>query len=444
MVLNYVRAFIYLQRMLNSAYWSKEKIIKNQNFRLKNIIKYSYDNVPFYHDIMKKKGIYPNDINNLKDLNKMPIISKDHIRKNYHSFISRHYNADNLMQISTSGSTGKPLFLKISDKEDKIRKAKFLRSHISIGHNSRDKWVVITSPHHFGSNSFVQNLLNYYVPYSVSVFDTAENQISKIMQYNADILDGYSSSIYLLAKEIERKNIQSITPKFLIGGAELIDKKSRKYIEDIFEAPFYDQYACIEFERMAWECTEKRGYHIDSDTLVVQFVDENSVEVAPGESGEIICTSLFNYAMPLIRYSVGDLGIPSSEDCTCGRNLPLMKVMEGRTDSLIKLPSERLMSPRSFTVAMSSFRYYPIFDQFRLIQKKTSKFDVLIKLSTGHHKKEVISTELIKYLRKTLSLDENEIDIEVEFVEEIPLDKSGKLKIVISEVNNNKKDERYE
>jgi len=435
MVVNYFRAFLHLNDMLKSAYWSKEKILKEQNSKMKTMVRYAYDNVPFYHDIMKLNNLYPEDFKDLKDINKLPIIKKDDIRNNYKDFISKKFNPERLIQISTSGSTGKPLFLKIDHNEDEIRKAKFLRSHISLGHRPWDKWVIITSPHHFGSDSNIQRLLNFYVPNSVSVFDPVEVQVEKIRSLKADVLDGYSSSLYLLAKYLDDENISGISPKFLIGGAELIDEVSRKFVEDVFCVPFYDQYACIEFERIAWECPDRMGYHIDADSLIVQFVDDAGNEVSSGESGEIICTSLFNFAMPLIRYSVGDMGIPSGEECTCGRGLPLMNVMEGRTDSLLMLPNGRIISPRSFTVAMSSFEYYPFFSQFRIIQKKRSLFHIKIKLHNENIDKDMISRKLVNYLSNTLSLDLNNINFEVYFVDNIPLDKTGKLKIVISELD---------
>ena len=433
MVTNYFRAFYYLYSLLRSAYWDEDRLSKYQNNKIRNIIRYSYDNVPYYHRIMKNNSVHPDDIRSKDDLNKIPIIRKEDIRENYDDMISLEYKDKRLKQISTSGSTGKPLFLNITQAEDEFRKAKLLRAHIVLGQKPRDRWVIITSPHHFGSTTGIQRFVNFFVPRSASVFDDVSTQLSNIRQLRPDVLDGYSSSLYILAKEMEGKTISGIHPKFLIGGAELIDLTSRRFIEDVFKVPFYDQYACIEFERVAWECKHRVGYHMDCDSLVVEFVNNNEI-VSIGESGEIICTSLFNYAMPLIRYSIGDIGIQSDEKCTCGRTLPLMKVVEGRTDSLLTLPNGKLVSPRSFTVAMSSFEFYHMVDQFRIVQKKINLFHIYLKIKNESYDMGNISRRLVDYLRNTLLLDVDDIFIEVEFVDDIPLDKSGKLMMVLSEL----------
>ncbi|MHA1832375.1 MAG: phenylacetate--CoA ligase family protein, partial [Candidatus Baldrarchaeia archaeon] len=186
----------------------------------------------------------------------------------------------------------------------------------------------------------------------------------------------------------------------------------------------------IEFERMAWQCPEKKGYHIDADALILQFVDEEGEEVAPGERGEIVCTSLFNYAMPLIRYSVGDVGVASTEECTCGINFPMMKVLEGRKDSILFLPDGRPLSPIAFIYAMQLFKQFKYIEQWRVIQKGNDLFRIDVKKVNETVDEEIMRTELTRHIRKTLNLN-SEIKVKVNFVNDIHLDKSGKLNKVV-------------
>ena len=280
-------------------------------------------------------------------------------------------------------------------------------------------------------------MLGIYAPVPISALDNSTSQISVIEKVNPDVLDGYSSSLLLLAKELEERELKTINPRFLFGGAELTDNLSRGYIEKVFEAPFYDRYATIELERMAWQCPAKMEYHIDADTIILEFVDRDGQEVSPGERGEIVCTSLFNYAMPFIRYAIGDMGIPSDEECSCGRTFPLMKVVEGRKDSLIVLPDGRMLSPRTFTIAMRMFKLYKHIAQFRIIQKKQDLFEIHIQKKNGDIDEETMETELVVHMKKMLKLDAFEITFKTRFVENIPLDKSGKLMAVVSELKMN-------
>jgi phenylacetate-CoA ligase len=295
--------------------------------------------------------------------------------------------------------------------------------------------VTITAPHHFAESMRLQRLLNLFSPRPISVFRDVDEQIRRLEALQPDVLDGYSSSLLLLAKAIERKAMHTITPRFLIGGAELIDAVSRRYIEATLQAPFYDQYSTVEFERMAWQCPAQGGYHMDVDALALEFVDAAGEEVAVGESGEILCTSLFNYAMPFIRYAVGDIGVKSGETCPCGRGLPLMEVVEGRKDSLLQLPDGRTLTPRAFTIAFNMFKLYSAIDQFRVIQKKRDRFHVVVKLKAGQRgQAQQLRTDLVTHLRKTLGLPARSVAFDVEVVDAIPLDPTGKLMTVKSDL----------
>ena len=432
---NYFRVAYYLYGMMKRAYWDHEKLIEYQNEKLRKIVKYAYDHVPFHHKKLREAGIKPNDIKTAKDLNKLLIVRKDEMKKHLYETVSEDFKIDHLKMLRTSGSTGLPLHFYISGSEDEFRKAKHLRANISCGQKPRDNWVTITSPLHFGEATRLQRMLGIYVPTPVLVFNDVATQISTIEGLKPDILDGYSSSLLLLAKEVEKRGLGTIDPRFIIGGAELIDNSSRRFIEKVFDAPFYDQYACVEMERLAWQCPEKIGYHMDADSVIVQFVDENGEEVSIGERGEIVCTSLFNYAMPFIRYAVGDVGIASNEKCPCGRTPPLMKVVEGRKDSFLFLSDGQVLSPIAFDVAMNMFKFHSHIDRYRIIQRKIDVFEFYIKTHSDSVDEKIMEKELLKHLWRTLKINADQAKFEVKFVENIPLDKTGKLRKVVSELN---------
>ena len=420
--------------MMKRAYSNREKLIEHQNKNLRRIVKYAYDYVPFYHRKLKKNGIKPNDIRTVKDLSRLPVIRKDEMRRNLNSTMSKEFDMNKLHKLSTSGSTGRPLLVVISEQEDDYRKAKHLTANIFCGQKPRDRYVTITSPSHFGEVPKLLRVIGFYNRTFVSVFDDIDTQISIVEKINPNVLAGYSSSLFLLAKEVEKRGIETIKPKFILGGAELVDNFSRKYIGEVLDAPFYDQYAIVELDRIAWQCTAKLQYHIDADSIIMQFLDENEEEVSAGERGEIVCTSLFNRAMPFIRYAVGDVGVASDEECSCGITLPLMKVIEGRKDSLLLLPDGRLLSPRTFTVAMNMFKSSRDIDQFRVIQKKRNLFEIHIKKKNEAIDEEIMENELVTHLQKVLNVKRDEIALEIEFDREIPLDKTGKFSAVVSEL----------
>lgn len=436
-LVNYLRAAYHLNRVMRHIGWSRDTLLRHQVIELKRVIKNAYDTVPFWRHKFKESGLKLGDVRTLSDLNKLPIIRKDELKRNVSQMISTKFDKNKLRKIYTSGSTGQPLTLYISSIEDEFRKARHLRANIVCGQRMRDRWVVITSPYRFEKTLRLSRLLRIYSMNTLSVFEEPSKQLALVEKMKPDVLEGYSSSLYLLAKEAEKQGVETIKPRVMFSGAELIDDSYRRFIEKVFDAPLYDQYAANEFERMAWQCPEKTGYHIDADALIIQFVDKNGEEVSQGERGEIVCTSLFNYAMPLIRYAIGDMGTSSGEDCSCGVPFPLMKMIEGRSNSVLFLPDGRPVSPLAFICAVQLFRLFEHIEQWRVVQKTLDSFRIDIKKTDETVDERAMESELASHIRKVLDLG-SEIEIEVYFVDNFQLDKSGKLRKVVSKLGGSR------
>jgi len=448
-MVNFARLLYYLAGAMRRLYWNKDKLRRYQEKRLRAVIKYAYENVPFYHEKFRKFGLNPDDIKTLEDLSKIPITSKNELRRETpRRLTSVKVDVGDLKVVRTSGSTGNPFRVYLTGAEDDWRKAIYMRANISCGQRPRDRWVAITAPHHFGDITGMQQKIGIFARTNISVFSSLDSQIKIVNEAKPDVLDGYSGSLLLIAREIEKRGsllliareiekrgLKTVNPRIVFGTAELIDDASVKFIENVFNAPFYDQFGCVEVDRTAWQCPEKVGYHMDVDSVIIQFVDSEGNEVSPNERGEIVYTSLFNYAMPLIRYKVGDVGQYQSDECPCGRVLPLMNVLEGRKDSFIVLPNKQLLSPRMFTIAMTMFSRYHDIEGFRVIQRRPDYIEIFVKTRKGYEEQQAFERELKAHIQKMLDLGRLGVSIFVTFVDEIPLNKTGKLNAVISEVN---------
>lgn len=434
---NFVRISNFLGTSLRRLHYSREDLRLFQEKRLKAVINYAYTFVPFYNRKFKAAGIRPSDISRIEDLAKLPIVRKDELRKaDPHELISSEYTLQNLKSQRTSGSTGVPFKFYTSPVEDDWRRAIYLRANISCGQRPFDKWVFITSPLNFVDVTGIQRKLNIYAPRCISVFDRMEKQAKLVELNNPDILDGYSGALILLANFVRKNRINSVHPRLIFGSAELIDFSSRKYLEDTFGAPYLDQFGCAEVQRTAWQCLERVGYHMDADSVITQFVDGDGKEVSAGETGEIVHTSLFNFAMPFIKYSAGDMGRASKDECPCGRVLPLMEIVEGRKDSFVVLPSGRILSPRTFTVAMSMFDRYDRINQFRVVQEKLGFFKVYLQMKINVENEAFLTNALESHLLRILDLAAENVRFGVTIVDKIPLSDGGKLMSVISNLNH--------
>jgi len=181
-----------------------------------------------------------------------------------------------------------------------------------------------------------------------------------------------------------------------------------------------------EFGNIAWECREHSGYHINADNKFVDFV-RGEEPVSLGEHGEIVCTSLNNYAMPLIRYKLGDIGIPQEGGCSCGAVLPLMRLIEGRTDELLSTVDGRIVTPLIFFPY--PFSNYEGIYQFKVIQEKIDKILIQLVVEDGDKTYDDVLENARKEIKNVFG---DSMQVEFEFLDEIKPDPSGKLRKIIS------------
>jgi phenylacetate-CoA ligase len=430
-----MRIAYLLGRAMQRLRWTPAALQRYQEKRLRAVVQHAYDSVPFYHRTLRAAHLHPDDIRHLTDLPKLPLVAKDEVRRQAASdLVSRAYALHQLKTVQTSGSTGTPFIVYISGPEDAWRKAIYMRANISCGQRPRDVWVVMTSLHHFHDTTRIQRLVGVYAQTCISLYESTETKLRQIAAVHPDILDGYSGSLLLLAKAVERRGVETIRPRLMFGSAEAIDLEGRRYMERVFGAPYCDQFGAAEVDRSAWQCLARGGYHMDVDSVITEFVDAEGTPVAAGERGEIVFTSLFNQAMPFLRYAIGDVGAASTDVCSCGRTLPLMQVVEGRKDDFLRLPGDRIVSPMVMNYAMSTFPHYRAVDQYRIHQRKVDRFTVMLKLAGAARVPADLEAEVQAHFTRFLDVEEGEVQFEVQLVDEMPLPRTGKLLSVTSEL----------
>ncbi len=428
------KVLYYLNIANNRLYWDKQRLNAYRDKRLRKVIRYAYEFVPFYRQRFKDAGIDVNAIRGFEDLHKLPIVTKEQLKQQPpQQTVSKEYNIETLKKVRTSGSTGTPLQVYITPGEDAWRKAIYMRANINCGQKPRDRWVILTAPHHFGDTTPLQRKIGIYAQNCISLFETTDKKISQIEKAKPDILDGYSSSLVLLAKEVKHRGLKSINPRLMFGNAELISLESRRFIEEVFGAPYCDQFGCAEIDRSAWQCLERGGYHMDVDSVITEFLDSKGEPVNVGEDGEVTYTSLFNYAMPLIRYSIGDVGVPSDDVCPCGVVLPLMKIVEGRKDSFLTLPNNRIVSPFAINLEASTFRYFASVDQYHIRQRSIDSIEVYLKLNSSATNPELIASEFEALLKNFLSVAD-EVKVTTRFIDKLEFSSGGKLTSITSDI----------
>ena len=328
-------------------------------------------------------------------------------------------------EVKTSGSTGIPLSILFTHKDTEFYNLMWARASIECGQRLWDSSIYlkpILSPR----LRFWFNHLGIWKRQIITYGDTFEKQIETLRRIRPNVIKGHGPKLFELARLIKENGIDDIRPRMVITSAYTLDHNSREMIESAFGSEVFDFYGAFELGLIAWECSEHNGYHINCDSLVLELIKDDRA-VPPGEMGKIVCTGLHSFAMPFIRYEISDVGILSDEKCPCGRGLPLLKSLEGRTDDMFVTPGGYLYTTPELIPYIGLI---PGIDQFKVIQESLKC--VTIKITPGKN----FSEETIKQIKETfLKVIGGDFDIEVKVVDKIPPDPSGKIRSIISKVN---------
>ena len=419
---------------LNKSQWlPPDEIERIQLKKLGQLLKHSYDNVPYYHKIFKKLDLRPEDIRTHDDLLKLPVLTKDDIRNNYSDMIAPGTEAAHF-KTATGGSTGKPLQLIRDRRHFGFVKGINWRFRQWAGWDFHTRWVNLTG------ESFTEEKKNSLAPIKkaligkklpLSTFDMSEEAmegfVRRITEHDPKVMRGFVSSLVVLARFVERNNIETIRPDSVITISETLFDHQRKIIEDAFDCKVFNDYGCREGWVMAFDCPTHSCMHVASEQVVPEFVREGS-HVTNEELGQILVTDLHNYVMPLIRYSSGDAGIPTNERCTCGRGLGSVRSIEGRIHDFILTEKEDLLPGEFFP---HLFKDVTGIEEFQIVQETKGKLLLRIVKTTSYSESDL--EFILENFRKYCG----DLDVEVSFQKEIePIGTHGKRRVTISKIQN--------
>jgi len=420
-----------------TQYLSREQINRLQIENLRALMIHAFRTVPYYHRVFKEKNLKPDDVKTVQDLNKLPILNKAEIRKNFKELISRDFPSNQLV-LSKTGGTGSPLrFYKTRDSES-WEKAAANRALHWAGYSLGDRCCRIWgSPQDLLEYKNIMTKVSTVVERTLilNAFEIWTNEILNsyaysLRRFNPEIIHGYATATYMLAKYLLEKGVDFIRPRAAITCAESLLDYKRKTIEAAFDCPVFDYYGSREIGSLASECEEHSGYHISAENVVLEFVREGE-HVATGEDGVILVTNLRNYGMPFIRYNIADVGKPTDEICNCGRGLPLMASVEGRISEFLTVYDKhtgKKVPLHPFTIGIGIMDFMSV-KEFRIIQESDER--VIIKIIKGTGFTQTHTDLLYKHLQKYWG---EGIKVEVDFVDYLPPLPSGKRSVVISKL----------
>lgn len=423
------QAFALLEEIEKSQYFAEDRIEVYQNQKRRALVKYVMNKSPFYKKLYSDVGFELRDVEQEDFFEKLPVITKNHIRRNFETLLVPG-QLKNRRLSSTGGSTGVPT--KFGYDKRYPFEALSWRMMSWWGIRPWDHGAYVWRNPRVTKISQLANRMVWWPTKKIRLDASSMSPESMrlfIRQFNElkpPLLQGYVGAVDELAKHLLSYGGLKHYPKAIWLTSAPILPVQRSLIEEIFKAPVYDQYGCCEVPNIAAQCECRKGLHVNFESVGVEFVDNNNMSVTRGEWGRTLLTKYDEFVFPLIRYEVGDMGRLLNECCSCGRMLPLMDQVKGRTTDVIRLPSGRVLSGEYLTTI---FDAYPnVVRGFRVTQKKDKNLEVDF-IPVNYNRDKIIFFKVEKILQDKIN---KEIAVRLNAVDEISHDR-GKLRFVVRE-----------
>lgn len=369
------KTFEYWREFEGNQWKSPEQLRNLQWRRLAALLRHAYATVPHYRAAFDALGARPEEIRTAEDFARLPILNKPDVRQYRDQLMSSAFRPEDLVKSATGGSTGEPMQFCYDRDSYQRRTAAAMRG---------DGWAgwQLCAPEFYiwGAQLLPQARLprwkkqihHAFLRRSIcSSFDLSAEKITGIArQYNRTrprVVVGYANALYEFARYVREAAITLHQPLGVVSSAEKLYGFQRELIEEVFRAPVFDRYGCREVMMIGAECDQHSGLHVTADNLYVEIVRDGR-HCGTGEPGEVLITDLHNYGMPLIRYKVGDIASWRAGNCSCGRGLPLLNMVEGRTLGMISTPSGRVIAGEFFPHLFKDFaaiRAYQVLQETR-------------------------------------------------------------------------------
>ena len=415
-----------LELLEDSQWRTSDQIRDFQEARLRELIQHSYTNVPYYRSTFDRLGLKPADINSVEDLQKLPVLSKDIIRRNFpDNMIASNIPRKGLTLCHSGGSTGEPLPYYQDRQAISWRFACLFRFWRWAGYELGKRWIRLDLIAHDTPAQKMMDALGRCKFFRLSRMnqDTLRLSVERIRKYRPELIRGYASQVFLLAKYLKDNNISDIKPVSIITTGDMLFPHYRQLIEEQFHCAVFDNYGGNSIV-ISSQC-ESGTHHIAAENIVLEFVKDDRV-VRPGQLGAVLVTDLSNYGMPFIRFKIGDLASPCQEVCKCGRGLPIMSPVIGRDTDIVVTPDGNYLVAYFFGRIFESMMSV---DQFQVVQEAEDEIEVKI---VNNNK---FSNQDARYIEDAIRQGAGEkLKIRLNFVKDIPVPRSGKIRLVISEI----------
>lgn len=380
----------YLRDINRLRRWDEDTLRVYRDKQLRKMVSRAFS-TPLYHDIYTKAGVSNDDIKTIEDLRKLPIISKEDF-KGYDAkgLVPKGADPLSLIKVSTSGTTGKSLSIYVDMYEIIMGLFGYLRTTNEYGfHWRKNKLSIIGdfAPHTaetgYVKRGLVPNTLFPSIFKNIQWLDTndpPEKVLDQLEGFKPDFIGGYTGMLGHLAVLRSQGQGLSISPRVIASTGALLDPKLKDFIESMFDTEVFEVYGATETGPIAFQCKQEKIYHIMSDLLHLEFLNEENTPTRSKEPGHLVVTKLFGGGTPIIRYNaINDIVSPLYEHHHCGVSGDLIDKIYGRDSIRLYRKDGKIVLASSLTSIFSRLLYELRTSKVRemkVVQQKVDHIDM--------------------------------------------------------------------
>jgi len=417
-----------LRSLQRSQRWPLSQLQSLQLERLKSMVAYAYQHCGFYRDHW---GSQPR-IERLEDVRQLPLVKKADISGHGDGFISSQFSRDALVAAKTGGSTGVALRVYFDEACQKMRNAAAMRTDGWAGWRPGMQIGALwgTPPIPTTPKEKIRNTLHdrmFYLDTMRLDADSMGEFAAEMRRRRPEMLFGHAHSLYIFAKFLRDSGQQVPALTGIVATSMMLLESERPVIQEAFGCAVTNRYGCEEVGLIASECEAHRGLHLNAEHLLVEFLDDAGNPVSTGEEGNIVVTDLMNHGMPLIRYQLGDVGVPSARTCECGRGLPLMERLTGRTADFLRRRDGALVA--GISLVEKTLTAVPGIEQLQIVQNQLDEF--VLNLVAAPDYTEASGVQLQQAILEAFGSD---VRVELRPVERLAQERNSKYRFSICRV----------
>lgn len=340
-----------MQQFDATQWWSREALLDAQRAQLDLLMQHASKSVPFQTERLRTAGYRDAASSAIEVLHRLPPITRRDLQTHFDAMVSRQpldsHGAGRDQY--TSGSTGTPVKVRTNDLKQLYWHAVTLRDHLWHRRRLEAKFAAIrisgetgTQPS-WGSSAGI--VFGTGPGVQLGVHADLDAQCKWLVAERPDYLLSYPSNLSALARHSSARGLDLSFLTHVLTFGEALSDELRDELRSAWGVELTDTYSAQELGYIALQCPDATSYHVQAECVLVEVLDDDGKPCAPGETGRVVVTDLHNFAMPLLRYEIGDYATVGGP-CRCGRGLPVLESIVGRVRNMLVLPDGRRRFPR--------------------------------------------------------------------------------------------------